>query len=160
MKKPKSFDSTMRLDNIKKLPLECIMEILKFLKSTFLNQFACCSKTCNEARNDSNLNQTQTGCLNVTTNRATYINLNDAIVCGDWNNHPGSANWMRLVLTGLDNITHAAISQDQLVENISCWETVQLNQVSSFIPTMTLVLLTVKKFVTLFDTSSRIWFQT
>jgi hypothetical protein len=86
--KPKSSDSTTRSDNIDKLPLECIVETLKFLKSTYLNQLACCSKTCNEARNDSDLDQTQTGRLNVKTNGAAYANLNDAIVCGEWNNHP------------------------------------------------------------------------
>jgi hypothetical protein len=34
---------------------------------------------------------------------------------------------------GFDKLTHAAISQDQLVENISHWETVQLNQVSTLV---------------------------
>jgi hypothetical protein len=116
---------------IEELPTDCIVAILKFLKSTELNSFACCSLRCDQARNHGDLDQTRTGWVNVKTNGATYVNLNDAIICGGWNNHPRSANRTRLVLMGFDKLTHAAISQDELVENISLWETVRLNQVST-----------------------------
>jgi hypothetical protein len=95
--------------------------ILKFLKATNLNQFAMCSRRCNQAGNDRVLDPTQTGFVTVKTKGAAYVNLLDAILCGEWNNHPRSANWMRLILYGFDKLAHALTFQYKLVAHISRW---------------------------------------
>jgi hypothetical protein len=104
MKKSKTSDGVTQLDNVEDLPPNCILKILKFLKATNLNQFACCRTCCDQVRNAGVLSKqtnpaitylldtTQTGFVTFKTKGATYVNLLVAIICGECNNHPRSAN--------------------------------------------------------------------
>jgi hypothetical protein len=117
-KKLKTSDGMTQLDNLKDLPPNCILGILEFLEATDLNKFAYCSTSCDQVHNAGVwskitdpritylLDTTQTGFVTVKTNGATYVNLLDAIICGEWNNHHRSANWMRLELYGFNKLEH------------------------------------------------------
>jgi len=140
-KKLKTSKEITRLDNLEDLPTECILGILEFLKATDLNEFACCSTRCDQVRNAGVwckitdpritylLDTRRTGVVTIKTNRATYVNLLDAIICGEWNNHHRSANRTRLDLYAFDKLEHGLTQIYKMIAHISRYETVRLSQV-------------------------------
>jgi hypothetical protein len=114
---------------------------LEFLEATDLNEFACCSTRCDQICNagvwskQTNpritylLDTTRTGFVTLKTNGVTYVNLLDAIICGEWNNHHRSANWTRLKLYGFDKLEHGLTHQYKMIAHISHYETIRLSQV-------------------------------
>jgi hypothetical protein len=126
---------------IEELPPDCIVAILKFLNATDLNEFACCSLRCDQVRNAGVwskqtdpritylLDTRRTGFVTVKTKGATYVNLLDAIICGEWNNHPRSAYPTRLDLYGFDKLEHGLTHQYKMIAHISRYETVRLSRV-------------------------------
>jgi hypothetical protein len=136
-KKPKNVNEMTRLDNLEDLPPECILGILEFPKATNLNKFACCSTRCDQVRNAGMwssrildpritylLDTTRTGVVTIKTNGATYVNLLDAIICGEWNNHRRSANRTRLELYAIDKLEHGLTHQCKMIAHLSHYETV------------------------------------
>jgi len=140
-KKLKTSKEITRLDNLEDLPTECILGILEFLKATDLNEFACCSTRCDQVRNAGVwcritdpritylLDTRRTGVVTIKTNGATYVNLLDAIICGEWNNHRRSANRTRLDLYAFDKLEHGLTQIYKMIAHISRYETVRLSQV-------------------------------
>jgi hypothetical protein len=135
-KKPETPNKMTQLENLEDLPPECILGLLEYLKATNLNEFECSSTRCDQVRNGGVwskitdprirylLDTTRTGVVTIKTNRATYINLLDAIICGEWNNHRRSANQMRLELYAFDKLEHGLTHQYKMIAHISHYETV------------------------------------